>query len=118
MDDFSGYNQIKMYPEDKKYIHFRTLLGVYCYIVMSFGLKNTGATYKRTMNTIFHNYLQKMVEYYVDDIAVKSRDQNDHLHDLKIVFKIMWANQLKMNPTKFFLGISSGTFCHIERNPS
>ena len=41
MDDFSGYNQIKMYPEDEKHTSFRTPLGVYCYTVMPFGLKNT-----------------------------------------------------------------------------
>ena len=27
MDDFSGYNQIKMYSDDEKYTSFRTLLG-------------------------------------------------------------------------------------------
>jgi len=37
MDGFSGYNQIKMYPEDEKYTSFRTPLGVYCYTVMPFG---------------------------------------------------------------------------------
>jgi len=46
MDGFSGYNQIKMYQEDKKkHASFRILLGVYCYTVMPFGLKNAGATY-------------------------------------------------------------------------
>ena len=53
MDGFSGYNQIKMYPDDKKHTSFRTPLGVYCYTVMPFGLKNTGATYQRAMNAIF-----------------------------------------------------------------
>ena len=53
---------------------------------------------------------RKMVECYVNNIAVKSRDKNDHLRDLKTVFDIMRAHQLKMNPIKFFLGISSGTF--------
>jgi len=62
------------------------------------------------MNTIFRNHLQKMAECYVDDIAVKSRDKNDHLRDLKIMFDIMWAPQLKMNPTKSFLGVSSSKF--------
>ena len=28
MDGFSGYNQIKMYPEDEKHTSFRTSLGV------------------------------------------------------------------------------------------
>ena len=45
MDGFSGYNQIKMYPENEKYTSFRTPLRVYCYTIMPFGLKNTGATY-------------------------------------------------------------------------
>jgi len=40
MDRFSGYNQIKMYPDDEKHTSFRMPLGVYCYIVLPFGLKN------------------------------------------------------------------------------
>jgi len=43
-----------------------------------------------------------------DDIAVKSRAKGDHITDLKAVFAIMRAHQLKMNPTKFFLGVASG----------
>ena len=76
MDGFSGYNEIKMYPDDEKHTSFRTPSGVYCYTVMPFGLKNAGATYQRAMNTIFRDHLQKMVECYVDDIAVKSRNKN------------------------------------------
>jgi len=110
MDGFSGYNQIKMYPEDEKHTSFRTPLGVYCYTVMPFGLKNAGATYQRAMSTIFHKHLRKTVECYVDDIAVKSRDKEDHLADLKEVFDIMRTHQLKMNPTKSFLGVTSGKF--------
>ena len=69
MDSFSGYNQIKMYPEDEKQISFRTLLGVYCYTVMPFGLKNAGTTYQRAMNTIFREHICKTIEYYVDEIT-------------------------------------------------
>jgi len=42
MNGFSGYNQIKMYPDDEKHTSFRTPLRVYCYTVIPFGLKNTG----------------------------------------------------------------------------
>jgi len=47
MDGFSGYNQIKMYPDYEKHTSFRKPFGVYCYTVMPFGLKNAGATYQR-----------------------------------------------------------------------
>ena len=110
MDGFSGYNQIKMYPDDEKHTSFRMPLGVYCYIVMPFGLKNTGATYQRAMNAIFFEHMRKTVECYVDDIAVKSRTKGDHIADLKTVFEIMRPHQLKMNPTKSFLGIASDKF--------
>jgi len=50
------------------------------------------------------------VEYYVTDIAVKSRAKDDHIADLKTVFDIMRVYQLKMNPTKSFLGVASGKF--------
>ena len=78
--------------------------------VMPFGLKNAGATFQRAMNAIFYGHIRKTVECYVDDIAVKNRAKGDHIADLKIVFEIMRAHQLKMNPTKSFLGVASGKF--------
>ena len=45
MDAFSGYNQISMDPDDQEKTSFITVQGTYCYRVMSFGLKNAGATY-------------------------------------------------------------------------
>jgi len=77
---------------------------------MPFGLKNVGATYQRATSTIFRDHLRKMMEYYVDDIAVKSSSKSNHLGVLRTVFDIMRAHQLKMNPTKSFLGVSSGKF--------
>ena len=59
MDGFSRYNQIKMYPDDEKHTSFRTPLGLYCYTVMPFGLKNAGTTYQRGMNAIFHEHTRK-----------------------------------------------------------
>jgi len=110
MDGFSGYNQIKMYSDDEKYTSFRTPLKVYCYTVMPFELNNTGATYQRAMNAISHEHMCKTVECCVDDIVVKSRAKSDHIADLKMIFDIMGAHQLKMNPTKSFLGVASGKF--------
>ena len=52
MDGFSGYNQIKIYPEDERHASFRTPLGVYCYTVMTFELRNVGATYQHAISII------------------------------------------------------------------
>ena len=53
MDAFSGYNQIKMEEADQEKTSFVTSQGLFCYKVMSFGLKNAGATYQRLMNKMF-----------------------------------------------------------------
>ena len=45
IDAFSGYNQIKMDEADQEKTSFITNQGLFCYKVMSFGLKNVGATY-------------------------------------------------------------------------
>ena len=45
--------------------------GVYHSIVMSFSLKNVGATFMRAMTTIFHDIIHKEIEVYVDDVIIK-----------------------------------------------
>ena len=50
LDAYYGYNQISMHPSDKEKTSFITPKGTYCYGVMLFGLKNSGATYQRLVN--------------------------------------------------------------------
>ena len=57
MDGFSGYNQIKMYPEDEKHTLFQTSLGVFCNIVILFSLKKASATYQHAMRKILQDHL-------------------------------------------------------------
>ena len=45
MDAFSGYNQIKMSEDNQEKTSFVTSQGLFWYKVMSFELKNVGATY-------------------------------------------------------------------------
>ena len=79
MDDFSGYNQIKMAPEDMEKTTFVTMWGTFCYKVMSFGLKNVGATYQRAMVTLFYYLMHKEIKFYVDDMIAKSRKEDEHI---------------------------------------
>jgi len=77
---------------------------------MPFSLKNAGAAYQCATSIIFRDPLREMMECYVDDIAVKTQNKDNHLHDLRMEFDIMRAHQLKMNLTKLFLGVSRGKF--------
>ena len=72
MDAFSGYNQIRMDEADQEKTSFVTSQGLFCYKVMSFGLKNAGMTYQRLMNKMFANQIGRNVQVYVNDMLVKS----------------------------------------------
>ena len=72
VDAFSSYNQIKMDEADQERTSFVTNQGLFCYKVMSFSLKNAGATYQRLMNKMFAHQIGKNVQVYVDDMLVKS----------------------------------------------
>ena len=114
-----------MNPKDKELTTFHTPKGIYCYKVMSFGLKNAGATYQQAMQKIFDNVFHKYVECYIDDLVVKTKRREDHLADLRSVFNRLRKYQLKMNPLKCNFGITSGKFlvfivrhCGVEIDPS
>jgi hypothetical protein len=85
MDGNAGYDQIFMAIEDIAKTAFRCPchVGLYEWIVMTFGLKNAGATYQRVMNYIFHKLIGRIVEMYIDDVVVKSKSYKEHLMDLK-----------------------------------
>jgi hypothetical protein len=85
MDGNAEYNQIFMAPEDVNKTAFRVpgAVGLFEYLVMTFGLKNAGATYQRAMNYIFHDLIGKLVEIYIDDVVVKSKSVGGHLEDLR-----------------------------------
>lgn len=69
---------MKMHKDKLLKVSFITDFGVYCYLVMVFGLKNAGATYQRLVNKIFKHLIGKTMEVYVDDMLIKSLDKEDH----------------------------------------
>jgi hypothetical protein len=112
LDGNVGYNQIFMAIEDIPKTTFRCLgfVGLFKWVVLTFELKNTGATYQRAMNMIFHNLLGDILEIYIDGIIVKSVEFERHLTDLCLAFERMRKYGLKMNSLKCAFGVSAGRF--------
>jgi len=52
--------------------------------------------------------LQKNIIAYVDDIVVMSKNEEDHLANLKETFANLRADGLKLNLEKYVFGISRG----------
>jgi len=77
---------------------------------MPFRLKNAGATYQRLVNRIFSRQIRKNMEVYVDNMLVKSREENTHLDNLKETFMTFRQYQMRLNPGKCAFGVSSRKF--------
>ena len=97
LDATTGYHQIKLAIADQIKMTFITPFGAYCYITMSFGLKNGGATYQRTMQRCVHTQLGRNIHIYVDDLVVKTVRRQTLLEDLKETFANLHTYKIKLN---------------------
>jgi hypothetical protein len=101
-----------MAPEDihKTAFGVPVAVGLFEYVVMTFGLKNAGATCQRAMNYIYHDLIGKLVEIYIDDVVVKSTSTGGHLEDLRQVFEWTRRFRLMMNLKKCAFGVLASQF--------
>ena len=113
-----------MSREDRKLTAFVTVDGLYCYVVMPYGLKNALPTFVRAMSKTFGDLIRDMIEIYVDDIMVKTKRGSTLVEDLTLVFHKLRATRTKLNPEKCVFGVSVGKLLGflvshrgIEANP-
>ena len=110
MDAFSGYNQIKIDPNDQENTSFVTGQGTYCYQVMPFRFKNVGATYQRLVNIMFQKQIGTSMEVYIGDMLAKLVKVELHIAHLAQSFQVLKNYNMKLNPTKCAFGVSAGKF--------
>nr|GEY05615.1 reverse transcriptase domain-containing protein [Tanacetum cinerariifolium] len=70
LDEFSGYFQIPIDPQDREKTTFACPYGTFAYRRMPFGLCNAPGTFERYMIVIFHDMIEKTMEVFMDDFLV------------------------------------------------
>ena len=76
--------------------------------MMSFGLKNVGATYQQTITKVFEEQLRRNIQVYVDDMTVKRKRSVDHIRDLAKTLNTLRRHGMKLNPKKCVFGVKGG----------
>ena len=92
---------------------------------MTFGLKNTGATYQKAIQKCLQGQIGCNAEAYVDDVVVKTKCNDQFITDLSETFENLRKFKWKLNPTKCVFGVPSGKLLGfivssrgIEANPT
>jgi hypothetical protein len=112
LDGNVGYNQIFMGKGDAAKTAFCCpgFIGLFEWVMMTFGQKYAGAMYRQAMSLILHDLLGTILEVYIDDLVVKSAGFTDNLANLIVTFERMRSYNLKMNTLKCAFDISAGRF--------
>ncbi|CAI5660169.1 unnamed protein product [Oreochromis niloticus] len=100
MDLTSGYYNVEVHEEDRKYTAFTSPFGLYEYNRMPQGLCNSPATFMRMMLGIFGEQNFLSVLCYLDDVLVFAPTEELALEHLHMVFQRLQVHNLKLAPKK------------------
>jgi len=98
LDLTKGYYQVPMAPGDVPKTAVITPFGLFEWLRMPFGLRNSGCTFQRLMDQIFQGLPYCFV--YVDDVLISSPDLSSHLEHVQTVLDLLRLHGLSINPDK------------------
>lgn len=100
MDLTSGFYNVRLHEDDRKYTAFSSPFGLHEYNRMPQGLTNSPATFMRMMMSIFGDENFTSLLCYLDDLLVFAPSEQIALERLQMVFSRLAANNLKLSPKK------------------
>ena len=109
MDAERGFFQVEVREADRHKTAFSTPIGLLEYNVMPMGLTNSPPCFQRLMDIVLRG-LHKHAVCFIDDVIVFSKGFDDHVRDLKAVFKRLEAAGMTLNLTKCRFAVNTVEF--------
>jgi hypothetical protein len=108
LDGYSGFMQIPIHPDDQHKTTFTYAYGTFAYRRMSFGLCNTPASFQRCMMAVFLEFIEEIVEVFMDDFSVYGKTFMDCLANLDKVLTRCAEVDLLLNWEKCHFMVKQG----------
>jgi hypothetical protein len=104
LDGYSGYNQIIINLEDQE----KTIFGTYAYKRKPFDLRNAPTTFERCMMSICSDYVERIIEVFMNDFTMYDDSFDKCLENLSLVLKRCSETNLVLNYEKCYFMVEQG----------
>ena len=108
LDGYSGYFQIAIALEGQEKMTFTCPFGTFAYRHMPFGLCNAPTTFQRCMVSIFSDYIEHIIEVFMDVFIVCGDSFDNCLHNHTLVLQRCIETNLVLNSKKCHFMVEQG----------
>lgn len=117
LDGYSGFFQIPIHPDDQEKTTFTCPFGTFAYRRIPFSLSNAPATFQRCMMAIFADFIDNIMEVFMDDFFVGGQSFEECLENLEKVLERCVKVNLVLNWEKCHFMVQEGIILgHIISN--
>ena len=104
LDNVGAFHSVPIKEEDREKTAFSAgPYGLYQFARMPFGLTNAPPCYSRLIHKVLRGVGPEVALIFLDDVIVHSRDIDQHLGNLKVVFQAYRQAGLRLKPSKCHL---------------
>jgi len=108
LDGYSGFCQIAIHPNDQEKTTFTCPYGTFAYKRMPFGLCNAPETFEISMTSIFSDFIDEIMEVFMDDFLVYGSSFSSCLLNLCRVLTRCEETNLVLNSEKCYFMVQEG----------
>jgi hypothetical protein len=108
LDGYLGFMQIPIHPDDQHKTTFTCPYGTFAYRRMPFGLCNAPATFQRCMMAVFSEFIEEIVEVFMDNFSVYGKMFMDCLANMDKVLTRCAEVDLVLNWGKCHFMVKQG----------
>ena len=111
LDLTSGYHQIPISENSRRWTAFLTFWGIFEWLRMPMGLAGAASYFQKIMTTVvLAGLIMIICEIYLDDLIIPATSEDELIENFIKVLERFKKHNITINPDKCVMGISEATY--------